>query len=85
MLCLLLDPSGQACAYAPNPGPWRTHIDLEHSTCYNMSNHWNGLTDGRTKYVYRAWRGDEQARAPRAPRPAPRAPRPAPRPDPTPL
>ena len=39
LLCLLRDPSGRACDYAPNPGPWRTIIDLEHSTCYNMTNH----------------------------------------------
>ena len=37
-----------------------SEIDLEHSTCYNMTNHWNALTDGRTKYIYRAWKGDEQ-------------------------
>ena len=88
MLCLLADPTGATCAYAPNPGPWRAFIDLEHSTCYNATNHWSALTDGRTKYVtprnlprspasslelarsptisrdpryvYRAWRGDEQ-------------------------
>ena len=60
MLCLLTDPMGAKCGYKPNPGPWRTYVDLEHSTCYNMTNHWSALTDGRLKYVYRAWKGDEQ-------------------------
>lgn len=60
MLCLLRDPSGLRCDYAPNPGPWRTFVDLEHSTCYNITNHWNALTDGRMKYVYKAWSGHEQ-------------------------
>mmetsp|Transcript_45911 Transcript_45911/g.120372 ORF Transcript_45911/g.120372 Transcript_45911/m.120372 type:complete len:204 (+) Transcript_45911:845-1456(+) len=60
MLCLLTDPSGSQCDYAPNPGPWRAWIDLEHSTCYNETNHWSALTDGRLKYVYRAWDGGDQ-------------------------
>ena len=61
LLCLLSDPTGkESCAYEVNPGPWRSHIDLEHSTCYNESNHWNALTDGETKYVFRAFYGDEQ-------------------------
>tara|TARA_B110001452_G_scaffold198806_1_gene168763 strand:+ start:229 stop:1968 length:1740 start_codon:yes stop_codon:yes gene_type:complete len=60
MLCLLRDPSGATCDYAPNPGPWRTWLDLEHSTCYNNSNHWSALTDGATKYVFKAWDGVEQ-------------------------
>ena len=61
LLCLLRDPSGKSdCDYPPNPGAWRSWVDLEHSTCYNMSNHWSALTDGKTKYVYRAWIGDEQ-------------------------
>merc|ERR1711971_968963 len=51
MLCLLRDPSGlQHCDYAPNPGPWRSWIDLEHSMIYNNSNHWSALTDGQMKY-----------------------------------
>jgi hypothetical protein len=33
---------------------------MEHSTCYNESNHWNALTDGRIKYVFRAFFADEQ-------------------------
>jgi hypothetical protein len=61
LLCLLQDSSGkESCSYEINPGPWRSWIDLEHSTCYNESNHWNALTDGREKYVFRAWYGDEQ-------------------------
>ena len=42
-----------------NPGPWRVYLDLEHSQCYNETNHWNALTDGKIKYIYRAWFGDE--------------------------
>eukprot|EP00041_Stephanoeca_diplocostata_P024170 m.605606 g.605606 ORF g.605606 m.605606 type:complete len:717 (+) comp22466_c0_seq1:74-2224(+) len=60
MLCLLQDPTGQKCSYALNPGPWRQVLDLEHSTCYNETNHWNALTDGRMKYVFRAFFADEQ-------------------------
>eukprot|EP00040_Diaphanoeca_grandis_P008715 m.46182 g.46182 ORF g.46182 m.46182 type:complete len:736 (+) comp20166_c0_seq2:116-2323(+) len=61
MLCLLKDPTGlEHCDYDANPGPWRQWIDMEHATCYNESNHWNALTDGRMKYVFRAWFGDEQ-------------------------
>eukprot|EP00927_Polykrikos_kofoidii_P062626 TRINITY_DN57425_c0_g1_i1.p1 TRINITY_DN57425_c0_g1~~TRINITY_DN57425_c0_g1_i1.p1 ORF type:complete len:588 (+),score=47.09 TRINITY_DN57425_c0_g1_i1:75-1838(+) len=61
LLCLLRDPSGTSdCDYPPNPGPWRRWIDMEHATCYNMTNHWSALTDGRMKYIYRAWANDEQ-------------------------
>ena len=61
LLCLLYDPTGTSdCAYALNPGPWRKWVDLEHSKCYNDTNHWSALTDGAIKYVYRAWKGDEQ-------------------------
>ncbi len=38
----------------------RDWIDLEHDVCYNPSNHWNALTDGRWKYVYHAQTGEEQ-------------------------
>jgi len=58
MLCLLRDPSGATCDYPPNPGPWRPWLDMEHSTCYNETNHWSALTDGRMKYVFRAWAPD---------------------------
>ena len=41
LLCLLYDPTGlQDCDYPLNPGPWREWVDLEHSTCYNNTNHW---------------------------------------------
>ena len=38
----------------------RGWIDLEHDVCYSPANHWNALTDGRTKYIYHAQHGDEQ-------------------------
>jgi hypothetical protein len=61
LLCLLRDPTGTTdCDYPPNPGPWRQWIDMEHSTCYNASNHWSALTDGTMKYIFRANAGDEQ-------------------------
>lgn len=40
--------------------PWRQYVDLEHDICYNATNHWNALTDGHIKYIYRAYFGDEQ-------------------------
>ncbi len=39
---------------------WREWIDLEHDICYDRSNHWNALTDGRWKYVFHACDGREQ-------------------------
>jgi len=39
---------------------WREYIDLEHDRCYSPRNHWNGLTDGKTKYVFHAPDGREQ-------------------------
>jgi arylsulfatase len=39
---------------------WRKHIDLEHDVCYDPSNHWNALTDGKTKYIFHAREGAEQ-------------------------
>lgn len=38
---------------------WRSHIDLEHDICYDKTNHWSALTDGRTKYVFHALDGEE--------------------------
>ncbi len=38
----------------------RKWIDLEHNVCYDAVNHWNGLTDGRWKYIYQAYDGSEQ-------------------------
>jgi arylsulfatase len=44
-----------------NPStPWRQFIDLEHNICYAPSNNWNALTDGRTKYIFHAFNGEEQ-------------------------
>jgi len=39
---------------------WRPWLDLEHNVCYSRENHWNGLTDGRFKYVFHALDGEEQ-------------------------
>ena len=39
---------------------WREYIDLEHDVCYSPENHWNALTDGRWKYIFHAFNGDEQ-------------------------
>jgi len=38
---------------------WRPWIDLEHARCYSERNNWNALTDGRWKYVYHAYAGEE--------------------------
>jgi arylsulfatase len=40
--------------------PQREWIDLEHNICYDRSNHWNALTDGKEKYIYHALDGEEQ-------------------------
>ena len=60
LLCLLADPSGSTCDYQGNPGPWRQWLDLEHSTVYNATVHWNALTDGSIKYIFHAFTGAEQ-------------------------
>jgi arylsulfatase len=39
---------------------WRPYIDLEHDVCYSPANHWNALTDGKTKYIFHARDGEEQ-------------------------
>ena len=39
---------------------WREYIDLEHDRCYSKENCWNGLTDGRFKYIYYAFDGRQQ-------------------------
>jgi arylsulfatase A-like enzyme len=41
-------------------GGWRDFIDLEHDVCYDITNHWNALTDGKTKYIFHARSGQEQ-------------------------
>lgn len=40
--------------------PWRETLDLEHCQCYVKENDWNALTDGRMKYVWWAYTGQEQ-------------------------
>ena len=46
---------------ARNPSAsWREYIDLEHGVCYSRENNWNAFTDGRTKYIYHAFHGQEQ-------------------------
>jgi arylsulfatase len=48
-------------ALARNPAaPWRDAIDLEHGVCYSVENNWNAFTDGKTKYIYHAYHGEEQ-------------------------
>jgi choline-sulfatase len=42
------------------PTKWRQFIDLEHDVCYSPANHWNALTNGRTKYIFHARDGEEQ-------------------------
>ena len=39
---------------------WREWIDLEHGVCYDNANQWTALTDGRTKYIFHAFTGEEQ-------------------------
>ena len=39
---------------------WRKQIDLEHNIVYSPTVHWNGLTDGKWKYIYHALDGEEQ-------------------------
>jgi arylsulfatase len=38
---------------------WRLFLDLEHDVCYAPENHWNALTDGKTKYIFHARDGEE--------------------------
>ncbi|MDZ4857768.1 MAG: arylsulfatase [Candidatus Hydrogenedentes bacterium] len=42
-----------------NPN-WRDAIDLEHDVCYDASNHWTGMTDGKSKYIFHVQTGEEQ-------------------------
>ena len=42
------------------PVKWREYVDLEHDICYNVTNHWNALTDGEFKYIFEAYFADEQ-------------------------
>ena len=43
-----------------NECKWREWIDLEHNICYNETNHWNGLSDGKIKYIFNAYFASEQ-------------------------
>ncbi len=38
---------------------WREFIDLEHDVCYDKKNHWSAATDGRIKYIFNAFDGQE--------------------------
>mmetsp|Transcript_8697 Transcript_8697/g.20696 ORF Transcript_8697/g.20696 Transcript_8697/m.20696 type:complete len:524 (+) Transcript_8697:59-1630(+) len=40
--------------------PWRAWVDLEHDRIFNVSNHWNALTDGVMKFILYACSGGEQ-------------------------
>eukprot|EP00808_Paulinella_micropora_P004206 g19564.t1 len=53
--CLLSDPTGNSCE-----GGWRNWLDLECAATYNVTNHWNALTDGTWKYIFIAYDGSEQ-------------------------
>ena len=53
------DPTGATCG--PRGGAWRAQLDLEHSTIFNATNHWNAiLTAEGMKYVFLATDGGEQ-------------------------
>jgi len=39
---------------------WRKLLDLEHGTCYWNQNVWTAITDGRFKYIYHAFDGEQQ-------------------------
>ena len=39
---------------------WREYIDMEHSTSCNKTFHWNGYSDGKFKYIFRAYFASEQ-------------------------
>jgi arylsulfatase len=43
-----------------NSTGWREYIDMEHDVLYSPDVHWNGLTDGRWKYLFHARDGAEQ-------------------------
>ena len=52
------DPSGATCGVGGKP--WRTQLDLEHSTIFNATNHWNAIVnDENLKYIYLATTGEE--------------------------
>jgi len=56
----LLKDSGDISNIPETPVKWREYVDLEHDICYNVTNHWNALTDGEFKYIFEAYFADEQ-------------------------
>lgn len=40
--------------------PWREFIDIEHATAYWQNNYWCALTDGKIKYIWFFFSGEEQ-------------------------
>ena len=51
------------CSWEPESGKFaekRTVLDLEHESCYTRTSGWNALTDGRLKYIYHAFTGEQQ-------------------------
>ena len=60
LLNLLRKPTQTENMQVNNETTWRQYLDLEHSICYNVTNHWNALTNGHTKYIFRAYFDDEQ-------------------------
>lgn len=39
--------------------PWRQWIDMEHNIYCKSFGSWNALTDGKIKFIYHAWLGEE--------------------------
>ena len=39
---------------------WREWVDLEHGVCYDQTNQWTALTDGKWKYIFHGFSGEEQ-------------------------
>jgi arylsulfatase len=59
--CLVTtDPTGRECGSSASGGGWRTHLDLEHSTIFNETLHWNALIGGSIKYIFNAFEATEQ-------------------------
>lgn len=38
---------------------WRKYVDMEHSRCYGEADDWAGVTDGKMKYVYYFYTGQQ--------------------------